>query len=375
MIPHIYNGNGTISLMIEGVMKPVDTAHRFYEDIKAALKAGDWDAIPGLVNIKEQVESAINASTAVGIVTIRDGEVFYNGTRIHNTLTDRIVSMAKEGFDIGHMVKFLENLMANPSYRAVKELYDFLEAGAIPITENGTFLVYKKIRGDWLDIHSGKFLNNIGAVVEMPRNMVDEDSARTCSAGLHVCSYNYLPHFGAGGGDRVVICEVNPADVVSIPADYNNTKMRVCRYTVIGEVANYSDADILGRAGVVNTGSVRSGSYGGTVKHSIGKESGKAATEALENEEIDSEILMLVCQKAGLDQFSREEIGEVAYDGEYKRAGKKVAHYIDEGSMDKAKFDEALKAAIEAGENGVCPRCGSDLMDNAEECGNCGYYL
>jgi hypothetical protein len=29
MIPHIYNGNGTISMMLDGVMKPVDTAHRF----------------------------------------------------------------------------------------------------------------------------------------------------------------------------------------------------------------------------------------------------------------------------------------------------------------------------------------------------------
>ena len=32
--------------------------------------------------------------------------------------------------------------------------------------------------------------------------------------------------------------KVNPADVVSIPTDYNNTKARVCQYEVIGELTH-----------------------------------------------------------------------------------------------------------------------------------------
>jgi len=197
-IPFIMNGNGTISVMIDGTMKPVDTAHKNYEAIKEALKNKDWDAVPELVNIAKEVETAIsNSATANGRVSIKDGEVFYGNTVIQNTLSSRIIDMAKQGFDVGHMVKFLENLMQNPSYRAVNELYDFLEAGAIPITENGTFLTYKKIRNDWTDIYTGKFDNSVGTVVSMPRNMVNEDSSQTCSAGLHVCSYDYLPNFGS----------------------------------------------------------------------------------------------------------------------------------------------------------------------------------
>ncbi len=374
MIPHIYNGNGTISLMLDGVMKPVDTAHRYYKEIKEALIAKDWDAIPALVNIKQAVEAAINASTAKGVVTIQDGEVFYNGTRIHNTLTNRIVSMAKEGFDIGHMVKFLENLMTNPSYRAVNELYDFLEAGGIPITENGTFLGYKKIRSNWTDIHSGKFSNAVGAVCEMPRNMVDENSDRTCSAGLHICSYGYLPHFGCSGDDRVVICEINPADVVSIPKDYNNTKMRVCKYVVIGEVENYNEGDILAKKSVVSTSSVRTGQFAGTVANQATKALGKQVTAALEDGDLNGTTLAIALEKAGLEMFSREEIAEVANDCEYKRAGKKVAFYLDSGDMDVAKFEAALKEVLSAAENDVCPRCGADLHGD-DECGSCGYYL
>ena len=207
MLPHIFNGNGTISIMIDGKMKPIDTAHGNYDAIKNAIIACQWDIIPNLINIKEQVEAAIQSSaTTAGKVTIENGEVFYNNIAIHNSLTERIIDMTRQGFDIGYMVKFLENLMKNPSFRAVNELYGFLESGSIPITENGTFLAYKKIRNDWTDIHSGTFDNSIGAVCEMPRNMVDEDSSRTCSAGLHVCSYDYLAHFSRDNDDRVVIC-------------------------------------------------------------------------------------------------------------------------------------------------------------------------
>ena len=125
--------------------------------------------------------------------------------------------------------------MNNPSKRAVTELYGFLEKNSLPITPDGHFLAYKKVRKDFLDIHSGTMSNAVGTVVEMERNMVDDDQNRTCSTGLHFCSQEYLAHFG-DGTSRTVILKINPADVVSIPNDYNNSKGRACRYEVIGEL-------------------------------------------------------------------------------------------------------------------------------------------
>lgn len=383
MLPHIFNGNGTISIMIEGKMKPVDTAHKYYEDIKAAIQAGDWDKIPGLVNIKDKVEAAINAGTAAGVVTIKDGQVFYNGTRVHNTLTDRIVTMAKDGFDIGHMVKFLENLMGNPSFRAVQELYDFLEAGSIPITENGTFLTYKKIKNNWTDIHSGTFDNSIGATCSMPRNMVDEDSNRTCSAGLHVCSYDYLPHFSSSSNDRVVICEVNPADVVAIPADYNNTKMRVCKYVVIGEVEDYKQSEVLAKNAVIFTNDVKEG-RAGTVNHTNvsanAKQIGKDVESALEYGEIDSDQIGEICNVAGLNNVDTSFIQDLADDGDFKRVGKRIAKHIANNDMNAASFNAEFEAAKDADEDtdsdsdDVCYRCGAELDDDSDECPSCGYW-
>jgi hypothetical protein len=141
----------------------------------------------------------------------------------------------REGLPHEPLLNFFKNLMDNPSKRAVDELYDFLEAGELPITEDGHFLAFKNVRSNYFDIHSGKFDNSVGKVCEMPRNGVDEDKERTCSYGLHFCSIKYLPHFSDGENGKTMIVKINPRDVVAIPADYENTKGRTCRYEVIAE--------------------------------------------------------------------------------------------------------------------------------------------
>jgi hypothetical protein len=149
-----------------------------------------------------------------------------------------MISMLQEGFDVTPMANFMENLFSNPSKRAVDELYGFLEKNSLPITPQGHFLAYKRVRANYTDCHTGTMDNSVGRVVEMERNAVDDDKDRTCSAGLHFCSHSYLGHFS---GDRVVIVKINPRDVVSIPSDYNDSKGRACRYEVIGEVGNNPD--------------------------------------------------------------------------------------------------------------------------------------
>ena len=388
MLPHIFNGNGTISIMIDGKMKPVDTAHGNYDAIKNAIIACQWDIIPNLINIKEQVEAAIQSSATAGKVTIENGEVFYNNKAIHNTLTARIIDMARQGFDIGYMVKFLENLMKNPSYRAVNELYGFLESGSIPITENGTFLAYKKIRNDWTDIHSGTFDNSIGAVCEMPRNMVDEDSSRTCSAGLHVCSYDYLAHFSRDNDDRVVICEINPADVVSIPADYNNTKMRVCKYTVIGEVEDYKESEILNNSFISTNdmfpdqeknnndwSDICTGSNDDLEDDESSKNVGKSIQKALEEGNLYHEDLENMLNLFGVDENMVSKIVDYVLSGKFKKAGKAVTSLIDQGQLtvtdiiNTAILDYSVK---EIDTDALCKRCGAVLND--EECSECGFY-
>lgn len=224
-------------------------------EIGAARKAGDeakvqelWEQLETLSDVPAFIQNASN-----GKVFVRDGIVYYGEEAIHSTLSSRILWGLSEGFDMDPYIAFLENLMQNPSKRAVDELYGFLEACNMGITEDGHLIAYKRVRNDYTDCHSGKFDNSVGKVLEMARNKVDEDKDRTCSYGFHFCSQSYLPYFGSSHGNRVVIVKVNPRDVVSIPADYANAKARCCRYEVIGEYTGADVNDILSHKPVWNS--------------------------------------------------------------------------------------------------------------------------
>ena len=183
------------------------------------------------------------AKYELGDVTIKNGTVFYKDRVVHNVVADRLLWLIDHDEDPRIMLRFLNNLMQNPSYRSVQETFRFLEANKMAITRDGMILAYKKVDSEFKSIRSGKdgvhLDNTPGTKVSMPRNEVDDNSAKTCSYGLHLASADYLPHYGwnHNGEDRVVICVCNPRDVVSIPNDYNNAKMRVCEYTVLRELA------------------------------------------------------------------------------------------------------------------------------------------
>jgi len=237
--PYIYQGE-SLTIFIEGVQHTIDRkTHPNFDKVIAAMRDEDWDAIPDLVDMSRAIA---NFTSDNGDIEVKDGDVYYLGRPFHNAMTDRLLSMLEEGFPVDALCNFLSRLKENPSKRAVDELYGFLEKNSLPLTPDGYFLAYKRVRGDYTDIHSGKFDNTPGQICSMPRNEVNEDKDQTCSSGLHFCSLEYLPNFGRSSGNRVVILKINPRDVVSIPSDYNNAKGRTCRYEVVSE-HNAENAD------------------------------------------------------------------------------------------------------------------------------------
>jgi hypothetical protein len=238
-IPYVIKTNGSVTLYLKGECLTVAPDHPNYTKIVDAIKADDFSNIDSLVNVAVAV-----TKYAGDRVTITDGVVFYGTFEVHNSLADRIVKMMNEGFKFDHMVKFLENLMQNPSARAVSETYWFLENYGLPITDDGCFLAYKAVRNDYKDIYSGKYDNSVGAKPFMLRNQVDDNYDVDCSKGLHVGALDYVVQYGhfskgqprAEGGNRLLIVKVNPKDVVSVPKYAGHTKMRVCEYTVVNEI-------------------------------------------------------------------------------------------------------------------------------------------
>ena len=232
--PYIIS-NDTVTVYIDGRPQTAHADHPNFEEIKAALLYAEYDNIPNLFDLvgaigvtRQETGSGVEFNPTTGTLT-------YDGWPIGGVIVDRVLELSRQGVKapVDRLLNFLENLYQNPSSSVVERLYTFLEKGNMPITDDGHFLAYKRIRADWTDVHSGTMDNSVGTEVTMPRSLVNDNDNETCSTGLHFCSYSYLASFS---GDRVVALKINPRDVVSIPTDYNDAKGRACRYVVMEEI-------------------------------------------------------------------------------------------------------------------------------------------
>ena len=248
-ISFIVTNDGSLCAFANGKpFPPVSKDHPNYQAIKEAVSADDTEALQRLTDIPKAV-----ANFSQGKVEVKNGVVYYSGHPLHNTLTDRLLTLMNEKFPFEPMIKFIENLMENPSKRAVDELYDFLSHRSLPITEDGCFLGYKRVRDNFMDIYSGRYDNSVGKIVEMPRNQVDDNREMGCSEGLHVGTIEYVRGYSGEGcenGGNVVIVKVNPKDVVSVPSESNCTKLRTCKYEVTGMYEGDLSAPLYASTGV-----------------------------------------------------------------------------------------------------------------------------
>lgn len=216
----------SIVVTIGGFPSVVPRNNSLVKEILEAVKVNDE------TKVKELVDRALAIKTVTnGIVEIKDGTVYYKDQPLSNAVVPKMLEMFDMGIDLKPWFNFVEKLMANPSFSSREQLYRFIEANNVAITEEGDLLLYKWVQDNYMDTHSGTISNRVGAVVEMERSSVDDDPNRTCSSGLHVCSQGYTKF-----GTRLMLIKVSPTDVVSVPVDYNNSKMRTCKYEVFAEV-------------------------------------------------------------------------------------------------------------------------------------------
>jgi hypothetical protein len=223
--------SGFITVVLDGERHSINAGNNLFSKALEAYKVNDWDAFIGCVNPEIRLKSLYASYEGI---EVKDGNLYVCGDPVHSTLAPRVLSFLEAGLDCVHLFKFILKLNLNPSKRAVDELYTFLEHRALPITDNGNFQAYKAVNSDYTDKYSGKFLNTIDSVLEMPRNKVDDDKNVGCSYGFHAGTIEYAKQFSGGSG-HIVLVEINPADVVSIPTDCQFQKLRTCKYKVVGE--------------------------------------------------------------------------------------------------------------------------------------------
>lgn len=232
----------SLTVTIDGTTTTINSSHPSWRLAIECLKKKDYASLQSALSVKTALHKYTN-----GKVEVQNGCVIFNGEPIHNYLSSKILHFVQLGLPHEPLVKFLERLMANPSSRAINELYQFLQHKNLPITDSGTFLAYKSVRNDYTDHHSGKFDNSVGSTLEMPRNCVDDNYQHGCSHGFHAGSLQYASSFG-GSDSILLIVEIDPADVVSVPSDNDCQKLRTCKYKVISKYSgplpeHYSEQD------------------------------------------------------------------------------------------------------------------------------------
>jgi hypothetical protein len=231
---YLVSGSGVVTIHMNGHVYTAAPDHSNYKNIVDALKAKRWKKLPDLFNVGKAIEKRSRK-----VLKVKDGQIFYGDTVVHNVVADRILQFMAQGFDFKPLFNFLRNLMQNPVTESREHLYRFIEANQLTITWDGYVLCYKKVRDDYKDYRTITFDNSPGKVVEMPRENVTADPQEACSSGLHVGGLKYCrDNFQANDG-KIVLVKVHPADVVSVPFDYANAKCRVCKYTVIEDFVDY----------------------------------------------------------------------------------------------------------------------------------------
>lgn len=222
----------------------VHRSDRNFGAVAKAINEGKSDQ-----EVLDAINNGVNLTSylkGTGRVTYVNGVVYYDGKELHNSLVNRVQMFAEAGLPVNYLLSFIENVEQNPSFNSRNQLYNFLEHSDIVLSDDGCFIAYKAVRGDYKDKYSGTIDNNVGRRVVMDRSKIDDNPGSHCSYGLHVGSVLYA---GPGGfynshGDRTMLVKVNPKDVVSVPNDHSCQKCRVCEYLVIGEVTGKLDAPL-----------------------------------------------------------------------------------------------------------------------------------
>ena len=232
---YIISNDGTVNAFVGGKPYTFNKSHHNYGALVAYLENGNVEHFEASYDMASTVEHYCD-----GYVHVDEGELTWQGVPMPDLFTDRILQMRKEGFNIDPMLNFLDNMNDNPSDKAIVELFDFMQNKHLPITDDGHFLAYKAVSPDFKDIYTGNFDNSVGSEVSIDRSKVDSNRDKHCSAGLHVGAIDYVKSYGGidldednDGGNQIVICKVNPADVVSVPSDARFQKLRCCKYEVV----------------------------------------------------------------------------------------------------------------------------------------------
>ena len=236
----IYNGKKIVVNRFDDVKAGVPVPNEVADKILAILKDAVND--PSLLNeetspIIPLIDVNVSLKDSPFYIDKVQCKVYIDETEVDEFFSKKIIQANNEGKKFEHVINFWKRLQLNPSETTKKELYDYLIHNGLPLTKEGYFVSYKTVRMDYYsnfnyrEGNPDNVLNKPGTWVIFDRSKVDPNRDRTCSNGLHAANYHYATK--EYGSPKCITLIIDPADVVTIPSDYNDQKMRTCAYYVL----------------------------------------------------------------------------------------------------------------------------------------------
>lgn len=254
----IVQTNSNTFFFLDGRTYSISTTDERYKSLLEAAENNDLSRFRMILNPPTKLGTGID-----GRLVVYENKATLDDVELPEAIAIRLREHVRAGKDLDPVFCFWKRIQSNPSARAIEESWRFLAHRNMPVTNDGYFIGYKAVRKDYFSQFSGTAIplqgvtlpdtsstnhyhirNMPGDVVELRRREVDDDKDRTCSYGLHVGSIEYVRSFMARQG-RIVTVLVDPADIVSVPSDCNGQKVRVCKYTVLGELEGKELNDVL----------------------------------------------------------------------------------------------------------------------------------
>jgi hypothetical protein len=236
--PTIYRDNELI-VVFNSYPYVVSYDNPAYAEIELAIEENDDIALEDLLSIKGKSKKLEASLVEDGLESDGIGGFTYMGNPVEMDLSDYLYSaLEAESSEVHSIINFFKNLFSNGSHDVRTKLFGFMEHNKMPITPDGEFMAFKVVTHSYLDKYT-RTINNTPGVTppELDWSKVDTDPEKTCSNGYHVCSKEYIPAF-YNEGDRVVSVVVDPRDVGAVPNDYNGSKIRCRKYTVVADVTD-----------------------------------------------------------------------------------------------------------------------------------------
>lgn len=253
-------GTETISVFTDKLYV-ADSEHPNFDLIVSKAEANAPEGIEELFDLSAAVSRRFES---VGDrVSIRNGVVYLDGDPYDGDIADTILTFYEADEEFEPLVLFMEKLLMNPNEHSRAHAYRWLANKSFALDSVGNVLAYKSVvkqpDGSYLSHSSGNAIvddeehrsgpvpQRLGSVVALPRSEVTFDPSIGCSYGLHAGTWEYASNF-MWTSSTVLLVRIHPRDIVSVPTDARDQKMRVSKYRILNEVGREVEGYTLGTA-------------------------------------------------------------------------------------------------------------------------------